>query len=711
MLLVACANSEYDGRIDTVYSLDTPSVSAKAYPGVNVVSWQPVTGVKGYKVSVYEEGVFKGDISSSGNSYADTNLVNGKKYTYYVEAVSATNPGTLDLSRGVYATNSRGEASVTAIVPPAGTSALELPAYEGGYDGTAKEVKDDKFVVSAENVVISVDKENVYVNIPTKAYLLYHIYINNTNLSNEIPGILSYKDIYQDCNSNNVTLAKRFAITSSGKYKVVVKVEALGSIYKYSEVEAGEIEIEDLDLNSQTKSVSANYLSDGKTAHIEFTPAKKKKDDANVPTSWYKVYRRVQGEFETTLISGDVKEILNDRNKYYVDDEITDKTKAYEYIVVVENDGKYGEAQKATLTIKDSLDLSLKTPSAKYLDDGKTVEISFKAVKKDEVYVPTSWYKVYRRVQGEYATTLVSGDIKEAVDTDGNTYYIYDEIADTTKAYEYIVVVENDGKYNVSPVGSISAKTSLELDSDTDSVVAKYLYNVNHFATSADNTVRISFTPAKTKEDGKPVPTSWYKVYRNEKDSLDQTEITSASNKIMQDNADLDTYVIYDADKSIDPSKEYVYTVVVENDGKSGATRKVALGKATKPKISINNITPSRVNNVYNDVKWTFIVDTNNTQYGKAEDGSKVVLEAYILVIPTTQEVPSVNEIIAKGEKIIATRDTTYTFTTSYRYECSKSDLSEGNAYFVVKATYDGYEDTGYVSSSGPYPIEKDSTN
>ncbi|MDE5797573.1 MAG: hypothetical protein K2H73_00885, partial [Treponemataceae bacterium] len=168
-VFAACSDApEFDARTDTVYSLETPSVTAKAYPGVNFVSWKPVTGANGYKVTVYEEGIVKTDSpkDSNGNTVdvskltnvtfiSDTNLTNGKTYTYSVEAVSATNPGT---TRAVYATNSRGEASVRAIVPPAGTRPLDLPAYEGGYDGTNKKtVSDsDNWVIQPGNITVAV---------------------------------------------------------------------------------------------------------------------------------------------------------------------------------------------------------------------------------------------------------------------------------------------------------------------------------------------------------------------------------------------------------------------------------------------------------------------------------------------------------------------------------------------------------------------------
>lgn len=46
--------AEYDARTDTVLSPETPSVNAQAYPGVNLVSWKPVTGAGCYQsVCIY----------------------------------------------------------------------------------------------------------------------------------------------------------------------------------------------------------------------------------------------------------------------------------------------------------------------------------------------------------------------------------------------------------------------------------------------------------------------------------------------------------------------------------------------------------------------------------------------------------------------------------------------------------------------------------
>lgn len=602
-----------------MYSLEKPSVTAKAYPGVNVVSWKPVTGANSYKVTVYEEGAYKGPLSNtSGNSGWDTDLENGKNYTYYVEAMSNSNPATME--RDAYAMNSRGEASVKAIVPPANTKSLELPAYEGGYDG--KNVKtvseNDEWVVKPANIKAEVLNDKVYVSFPMKAYLNYNVkYYDNDLLPhdknvNDGTTVADYWGVrvISDKNANNVVGKTSFTITSAGKYQIAVVAKACGDYADSDEVVREElVTIEKLDV-TDTGNVTAKYLADGKTAQVSFEPAK-----------------------------------------------------------------------------------------------------------KDEVYVPASWYKVYRRAKGEYETTEVTTGIKETLsETSKKTYYVEDAIADNKQVYEYIVVVENDGKYGNSKTATLNIDTNLSVVEPTTDVTAEYLYDVNHFATDADNTVRISFEPAK--KDGKPVPTSWYKVYRAEilkeevknangnvttpeEVSLVQIEVTSATNKILLDDKDPGTYVVYD--KITAPAKAYKYTVVVENDG-NFKVRTGKLNAETKSTfdIAVGNGTEKTA---YNDIEWEITVD--NFGFNPEDVKNVKDVTAYLLVTKTTQETPKANEVIAKGEKLaVPARDSDRSDDESYVYKASKSNVPDGHAYVVVTAACDGYENA--ISNVSKTEIKKD---
>lgn len=371
-VFAACGDDpEFDARTDTVYSLETPSVTAKAYPGVNFVSWKPVTGANGYKVTVYEEGIVKESTleDSNGNTVdvsnltnvtflSDTNLTNGKTYTYSVEAISATNPGT---TRAVYATNSRGEASVKAIVPPAGTKSLELPAYEGGYDGTNTKTvpESDNWVVKPGNITVAVADGTVSVNFPMKAYLRYTVKYYNNDLPHEINMATNGERNVSDSNANNALGQASFDnIMNAGSYQVAVVASAYNEYYADSdEVIYGElVKIEKLALNDETSDATAHYiLTDNKfvtgadkTARVAFTPAVL--NGEYVPTSWYTVYRRVKGEYTNTKVAA-VKESTDTTNgtKYYVDDTVPDVTKDYVYTIVVTDGKKYGESATATL--------------------------------------------------------------------------------------------------------------------------------------------------------------------------------------------------------------------------------------------------------------------------------------------------------------------------------------------------------------------------
>lgn len=377
-VFAACGdNPEFDARTDTVYSLDTPSVTAKAYPGVNVVSWKPVTGAKEYKVSVYEEGVYKGTLPNiSGNSGWDTDLKNDKVYTYYVEAVSNSNPATM--AREVYATNSRGEASARAIVPPVGTKSLELPAYESGYDG--KNVKtvseNDEGIVKKNNINAFQNGKKIVVEFPTKAYLKYTVKYYTHNIPHEIYVGTEEGDV-SDFHANNTTGRVSFEIENPAEYEITVLAKAFDeNTYPSEEVSAeNHIKIDLLKLDdpeSLNSSLAVGYVFSGnkfatdadKTIRVIFTPAKI--NGNYVPTDYYTVYRRERGTY-TNMSLPAVKESTDSVHgiKYYVDDNtVTDITKNYVYTVVVSDGECYAEKASRTLLAKqieliDNIDIEV----------------------------------------------------------------------------------------------------------------------------------------------------------------------------------------------------------------------------------------------------------------------------------------------------------------------------------------------------------------
>ena len=125
---VSCQNETptvQDFALDTVLTLDKAEVSATAYPGMNFVSWLPVTNANSYVLYIYVGG---NCISSKTYAfddelnYVDTNIKNDVEYTYFVEAESSSSTG-----RAVVTQNSMSEkVTVKAIVPEYNKSALQL---------------------------------------------------------------------------------------------------------------------------------------------------------------------------------------------------------------------------------------------------------------------------------------------------------------------------------------------------------------------------------------------------------------------------------------------------------------------------------------------------------------------------------------------------------------------------------------------------------
>lgn len=328
----SCSQTEFDGRIDTVYTLDTPSVTAKAYPGVNIVSWNPVTGAGGYKISVYEEGFcIESDIGTYDNYYIDSNLLNGKKYTYYVEAVSVTNPGTF-AEKGVYAKNSRGEASATAIVPPADTKSLDLPAYEDGYDGTnTKRVSEnDQWIVNDTNTKVNNVDGKVTVNFPMKAYLEYDVVFYSNNFSFDSDGPTSMKrDTVRAIHANNTIGHFAYDAPGDDYYKVAIVARSLNE--KYAANDGTKLNI------SGTPYISASWSSDSmldKSVRVEITKLQNK-DYEYIPSDWYKVYRI---EDDGNRYDLTYKSFTDEGTGYYsFTDEVPDVTHNYQYVLIITN--------------------------------------------------------------------------------------------------------------------------------------------------------------------------------------------------------------------------------------------------------------------------------------------------------------------------------------------------------------------------------------
>ena len=360
VLLASC--TQVDSRIDTVDTLETPSVKAVAYPGVNYISWNAVKGAANYKVTrTVDGGVEDTLVPDTSDLYITDSLsVNDVDVEYKVYALSNSNP-----SRAVYVYDSNaGSASVTNIFPPVGTKAIDLPKYEKdsgwNFDEGAdnKDWKDD-FIPTAENIKVQLVDGAIHVTAPTKAYLSTRV-VGYTGNKEEI----FYYDDYptrKETEFNkyqNKTLSNKSVIKSAGEYKFKAIVNALGERYRnayYGETIFAlntTITIPAVKTSKPTDNITVKYIDDAQTiARVQFEPAVSLDGKEVFAVTDYKVYRAVNGTSNLEEVTGLKADSITSDGKttvvYVVDDTVPANNVAYDYYVVLSKDKEFESGIKS----------------------------------------------------------------------------------------------------------------------------------------------------------------------------------------------------------------------------------------------------------------------------------------------------------------------------------------------------------------------------
>lgn len=367
---VSCGDStEYDAKSDTIYSLDAPRVTAKAYPGVNYISWEPVTSAQGYKI--YR--VLDGDssklrsVASDVTCYADIAasdhiLSDGKVYKYIVEAVSKSDPA----SREVYAKNSQGSASVTAIVPKAGSPAISAePASASGKDYIKKYY--EKLVTkAAENVTLSIENGNFYAEYPATAGFKYEISASVKGMYDALGGDVPFVSPFENYKEDYKAEFNNGPVPGSSEFEIRLKVSSVSKLYEPVVVLLGSITVESIGESEAIKNVKAEYVA-SKTALVSWAPATLK-DGKDSPVANFKVYRTSDVDDTWTAVSAEVKEGKKTDNVtggtakisegYYITDTVEDDSISYTYYVVHTDGklfGKYSDSDNSAKLSKVTL--------------------------------------------------------------------------------------------------------------------------------------------------------------------------------------------------------------------------------------------------------------------------------------------------------------------------------------------------------------------
>lgn len=459
LLFASCAadDSSYSSQIDTVLYLEKPQVSAKAYPGMNFVSWEPVANANGYVLYKYEDNNFKSSSSLSYTtlSYKDTDIKDGALYSYFVEAESKTSTG-----RSISTENTRSDkVSVKGIVPPSDVTTLNLYAYEDyGSKESPKGNKD--FVVTSSNIKISKDElkesEKLSISFPGKAYLTYNLGYTTIDNQFDVQNPYIITSNIRDNSTNDKIFYYDYTVTAPGIYKAVIRVNSENSLFGSSPVVISDesVTIEKLNGTGGTIS-SASYTDLGKTVRVVFN--KYVLNGSSVPESYYKVYRCEAGSYLYEPVSGTIAATDSSKATYFADDTVPDSTKQYEYRVVV--------------------------------TDGTLIDYSSKTV---------SPYSLAAQ-----STTTVSG-VKSSEDNDA----VFNDITWTITLPSNDVVItgvyafEKSANYTGTVVAADFDRTSsLETTSGTDTTGKKfYVYTKNH--TAGNKVYLLVTTSQENKKDG-----------------------------------------------------------------------------------------------------------------------------------------------------------------------------------------------------------------
>lgn len=542
---VSCGDaSDYDSKIDTVLSLNAPSVTAKAYPGVNYISWEPVTSAQGYTVYRVKDGVASTlrTVKSNVTSYADIAdsthvLSDGKEYKYIVEAMSETDPA---LSRAVYVKNSQGSATVKAIVPPAGSPAIsEEPTSASGKDYIKKYY--EKLVTkAAENVTISIKNGNFYAEYPATAGFKYEISASVKGKYDALGEAFDFRfKTFENYKEDYKAEFNNGPVPGSSEYEIRLKVSSVSDLYEPVVLPLGSLSAESIGELDAIKDVKAEYIA-SKTALVSWAPATLK-NGKNSPVANFKVYRTSDVDDTWTAVSAEVKEGQETDNVtggtakisegYYITDTVEDDSISYTYYVV-HTDGKlfgtYNETansaklSKVTLKKTDDPVLTVSTFIGSTAGIANTIKISSTKANEKQT-LALSYVKLAEDADGPVKYITSDFTAIELANNNGyaDSYINYIENA-AAGAYLVKLTVSEEGKKEnsvyktviVSPAEALGSSLSVSSDltkvtvtegiakdSKTDSVL-NYTYTLYKVVSTTSKDYSDSVT-VETKPLGK----------------------------------------------------------------------------------------------------------------------------------------------------------------------------------------------------------------
>ena len=387
-MALGCQNGVVDykgaGYTDQQITLGTPHLNGKTYPGVNYIYWDRVANaVNGYTLSIYEDGVLTNatqiTLGEKQTYYIDTDLKYNVAKTYKLRAIGD--------SKGRYVIYTESDAdsiTLTPILPPTDTPALELAKYEKGYkEGEEYTLTDadSEFMLSEKTIKVAKNEAQgtFTVTFPVKAYLKYTVYADYGNTF-DVTGIHEYTVTttpYQDMAVNNKNVTVKGIATVSGDYNIYVKASACNTNYfnDSKDIKAStKLTYNSLALTSTYTANNISYVYDNEqSVTISWQPAILA-DGTYAKASQYKIYKTPSGLTNYEAVTASIRtipEIDSDTPTY----RITDKTdgESYKYIFVLTDGKSYASIcsnTKVAYALTDTTNSSISIAWKDVDDDG-----------------------------------------------------------------------------------------------------------------------------------------------------------------------------------------------------------------------------------------------------------------------------------------------------------------------------------------------------
>ncbi len=468
ILVVSSCKDADEYTYTTVAQLDAPSVTVKAYPGVNIVTWNAVKDAQNYDlyVKIGDNQEVPESLSTTNLYYADTiedAIVAGKSVSYRYRLVAKPQSSANKTFKASEATVSVSTKN-TAAANGTKFSALNANTYENEFDSNATVLANDKITVNP-----LVTSGYATVSFPVKSYAKYEIYLKNTdkptltsaadNPSKTVEGA-SYK--------NNATATVKVTNLTNGAKTVTVKAIPYYEGYE-AETFTSTATIKVAALGANVGSNPNAAYTNATTARIYWEPGTVTLTGKNTPTTYYKVYRK-DADNNYTAVSGTVTSADKSGTVYYyIDDTIDNNKVAYTYYIAA-TDGTSYASSNLSVNLNAYSETATATPSISltaYVDGTDNAKTSIKIVttKGSTTPVFAQTLKLYYATLDEKDTLSIVSDSawKEITlanyNSNTGTYYNYLE-NQAAGLYIFKVVASETGKKDAVKYGSITVNTA-----------------------------------------------------------------------------------------------------------------------------------------------------------------------------------------------------------------------------------------------------------